>query len=489
MAVQFRPFALPICRRVGWCEHSSKPAVHRWSSRSPSKVTSATCFPRETVQAKVRSPDALDRACLEAVGEMRELCVYLYGLGNGALQRAAVVALTPSALPIKGDLALAASATQLQNVAQRQQALRNGTGSQGLSQLGFDVQGQSVGTGQLASGVSSYEGETADVDRGVDSALSEIRQEAGVADEDEIVLEREELSEDQRVIEEDSGESRLGWFVNGRISIGDHDRTAVEPGYDVSTRGVTAGADWRFAEGYLGGALGYVDSSTDLHGDVGSIDTNGYTLTAYGGLQRGQFFFDGALSYGLLDFDTRRQIVLPIAFNGQTVYTARGVTDSNQVSLSLGAGYDWTLGRVQLEGFGRGLLSRLEIDGFDEVGAGGLAVSMKRQTVDSKLAEAGVEAALPVSYSWGVMNPVARVSYFHEFENDSRRIPGTFGIDATGQEFRLLTDRPDRDYFNLGLGVQFTLRHSRLLYFMLDTDLMRSDFDQYTLTFGYRQQW
>ena len=91
-------------------------------------------------------------------------------------------------------------------------------------------------------------------------------------------------------------------------------------------------------------------------------------------------------------------------------------------------------------------------------------------------------------FHWGVLNPTARVSYFHEFEDDARIIEGGFSLTNTSNDFQLQTDAPDRDYLNVGVGLQLTLKGSKLVYVMVDTDLERDDFDQYGVTFGYRQQ-
>ena len=381
--------------------------------------------------------DALDEACVDPEATMAELCDYLYTLPTVGATRSAVAAITPTGLPIKGDVALASSRTQMQNVTQRQTALRTGNAPSGVSGLGFDIQGQGVSAGQLDQGLDSWEAEGAAETRAVDRALEEVRTEAGIASEQDSENEQDgDRSGDANYLLDERGESRLGWFVNGRISIGEHERTAVEPGYDIGTRGVTAGLDWKWKRSYIGTALGYIDSRTDIGHDDGRLETSGATLSVYSGAQFGRFYADGALSYGSLTFDSRRRIELPLAWNGRTVYYADGSADAEQWSLNGGLGYDFQLGRLDTSGFVRATSSRVEIDGFTEGGNTGLEVSVAAQTIESTIGEIGLETALPVSKSWGIMNPVARVSWFHEFENDSRGIPGTFVVDTSAQQFR-----------------------------------------------------
>ena len=429
---------------------------------------------------------SLDTLCTTAEGEMGELCDYLYDL-DVSDQKVAVEALSPDALPIKGDVAMQAARTQLSNIQQRQQQLRSGAGG-GFDQLGVNLQGKSVAVGQLANGIQGYSNPRQDFDQKIDQAMNKATSKARGGEATKGVQQSEETKGAATVLEE-RGESRLGFFVNGRISVGEHELTSREPGYDVTTRGITTGVDYKLSKNaYAGAAIGYLDGETDLASRSGQLDTSGYSFTLYSGYQWQRLYADLAVSQTWIDFDVQRDIVLPQDFQGQTRFTALGSTDSSQQGASLGLGYDWNLGSLGLNGFTRGLYNRVEIDSFNETGAGVLNLELGEQEVTSILYEAGLEASYPLSFSWGVMNPVARFSYFHEFENDVRVLGGSFVFDSSNETFNLFTDTPDRNYFNLGLGLQFTFAKSRLLYFMFDTDLARDDLDLYTLTFGYRQQ-
>ena len=58
--------------------------------------------------------------------------------------------------------------------------------------------------------------------------------------------------------------------------------------------------------------------------------------------------------------------------------------------------------------------------------------------------------------------------------------------DVQANEFAVPTDRPDRDYFNLGLGFSAVQARGRSFFVFYDTDLGRDDFEAYTLSFGLR---
>ncbi len=425
--------------------------------------------------------ETLDGACIDAQGEMEEVCDYLYSLDEDK-QRKAVEAMTPTTTTAQGEIALRMQRVQVQNVAARQAQLRGGARAQAFDQLGISVQGQALTVGALRNGVRSYRDEDAAMAAKVDRAVEELI----AKDESQDPDSREPAP---RRVPERMVESPWGFFANGRIAIGKAERTTLQPGYDLSTLGVTAGVDYRLnRRSWVGAALGYSDSDTQIEGGVGDLKSRGFMLSLYSGFQHERFFLDGAASYGKLDLDVWREIRLPETFAGTANWRATGDTESEQIGLNLNLGYDFSTGRLGVTGFTRGLYGRAEVAGYRESGARALAASYEDQVAETMLGEIGAEIAYPISMDWGALFPLVRLSYLHEFSDGLRVIGGTFVFDPAGGRFEVLREEPDRDYFNLGLGMQFTLKRSKLLYFMFDTDLLRDDFSLYTLTFGYRQQ-
>ncbi len=187
-----------------------------------------------------------------------------------------------------------------------------------------------------------------------------------------------------------------------------------------------------------------------------------------------------------------RNIDLPQPFRGQQRFTALGSPDGDQVSVSLGGGYDaqirrtsgatsWTVG-----GFGSLSWIDSDIDGYTERDAGPFNLVVAGQSVESLLSEAGLEVAYASSQSWGVLRPTLRLSWLHEFEDDARLIRALFAEDVTANEFVIPTEEPDRDFFNLTAGLTATMARGRTVYLIYETDLERDDLDVYTFTFGAR---
>ena len=249
------------------------------------------------------------------------------------------------------------------------------------------------------------------------------------------------------------------------------------------------GLDYRFNGGsFVGLAVGYIDSDNDAFGNLGGTTTNGYSATLYSTWQHNNFFLDASLSAGDLDLDLERVILLPEPLDGQSQLVATGETDSEYVTATVGLGYDFNLKRNGLTGFLRANATEADVRGFTETGAGGFNLVMSDQTAESLLAEAGFEWVRPVSFSWGVFQPVLRLSYFHEFDNDARLVTGRFALDATGSQFVILTEDPDRDFLTAGAGFTLTLKRNKSLFLLYETDLERDDLDVSKISFGARFQ-
>lgn len=461
--------------------------------------------------------DILDQSCAAATGELAELCGYVYGLGDPVQQRQALAEMTPQGVAAQLRAALQAPKNQNRNVGSRLDALRGGAPQQTLDQLALSVQGQSLGgfgalqeallRGAATSAAAPRRGAPAP---GLDSGLAyetgrdrawEERQ--GRRDRAKIDLALQKASPgafrlakqdaqgsaDRGDDPTDGTESPWGMFVNGRMSFGDAPRRGVDPGYDFETEGLTAGVDYRVSSQFVvGAALGWVSTGSEL-ADGGAIDTDGFSLNLYGTWYREQWYVEGVLGYGRNDYRLKRVIVLPQPFAGRDAYVAVGSPDSDQLSAELGAGYDFRVGRaLGLTGFGRLGYVDTAIDAYEESGGGAFDLGFAGQDLDSLLGEVGVELTYPWSVGWGVLQPLLRVSWLHEFEDDAQVVRARFLGDGAQRYFVVRSEQPDRDYLNLAAGISATLPRGWATFLQYDTDLEREELDIYTLSGGFRFQ-
>lgn len=423
----------------------------------------------------------LDFACIEPQGDFADFCGYLFGLGDGDQQQVVQEA-TPREVAAQGNLMLDLPQWSFRHVGRRLAALRGGGSRRAEEELALVFGREEVKVAALVDTVRDAVARQARFDGAVSEALEAV---SGSAQEGAGTGAGEEPQ--PRMDEELDALPRLGVFASGRVATAERDGTDREEGFEAGIEGLTVGADYRLTgDLILGGAVGYLTTDLDLLNDGGGLDADGYSLTAYGAWMREALYVEGVVGYGSTSFDLRRHVDLPVPFQGATRFVALGETDGTQWMANLGTGWEIAAGASSVELFGRASYVDAELDGYRERGGGPFDLEIRDQTLDSLLAEAGVSFGHAISRDWGVLQPVVRAAALHEFGDDSRLIRGSFLGDVQQLEFLVPTEEPDRDFFNLGVGVTVTTYRGRSFYLFYDTDLARDDLEIGTFTLGAR---
>ena len=235
----------------------------------------------------------------------------------------------------------------------------------------------------------------------------------------------------------------------------------------------------------LGGAVGYVDNQTDFDSSRGSMDVDGYTLSVYGTYYHTEkSYLDAIASVGWNDFSNTRAVDIGIS----TIPSAKitGDTDGLEYALSIGGGYDFNLNGLSIGPFARINYINADIDSYAEETSTGFELDYDSQDVESLTSMLGGQISYPISTSSGIFTPLLRVEWAHEFKDDSRFITARFLDDPTSTSFRLHTDDPDRDYFNLGVGLSATFAAGRSAFVYYETVLQQEDIRQQSIAAGVR---
>lgn len=276
--------------------------------------------------------------------------------------------------------------------------------------------------------------------------------------------------------------SKLGVFVNGNVRIGDKNNTDREPGFDFDTYGVTAGADYRFSESLvIGGALGYAATETEFSNSGGNVDFDSYSVSVYGTyFQSEKLYVDAIATVGRNAYDTKRRI----QFANED---AKSDTDGMEYSVSVGAGYDASHGGFAFGPYARVNYVRTDVDGYRErPTASGLELELESQDIESVTTVLGGQVSYNLSTTFGVVSPQFRLEWEHEYKDDERDINGRLVNDPTATTFAVPTDNPDRDFFNVGVGVSAVFAAGRSAFVYYETELGRNDFKQHEVTAGIR---
>ncbi len=289
--------------------------------------------------------------------------------------------------------------------------------------------------------------------------------------------------------------NKWGFFVNADIGSGEKDATADEDGFSVDSVGITGGVDYRMNPGtVLGLALGYNDSQSDFDTSStvsgGDLESKVTSLSTYGLFYSKNAFFDATLTLGTGSYDMNRVIKIPSNStnpdNNGADRVAASDTDSTQVALSFGAGSEMNRGSLSYAPYLRAQYLKVDIDGFTETGASGLNLKYEDQEVESATSTLGFRLNTVSSTSFGVVVPQARAEWVHEYSNDEREIKTFYVADPRQNLLLLVTDKPDRDYFNVGLGLSAVFKGGVQAFIDVRSLLGMQDFKETVGTVGVR---
>ncbi len=296
----------------------------------------------------------------------------------------------------------------------------------------------------------------------------------------------------------DAYRGKWGGFLNVNAGFGNRDESNYEDAFDYDSWGVTSGADYRLSDNFVIGALvSYqsIDSDFDATTAVpgGGLDADSWGGGVYETYYTGNFYIDGLINYAHVDYDLTRKILLPVGTNPgsaatvvTTDRTARGDTDSDNWTLSIGGGLDLANGSLTYGPYTQVTYQHNAVDGYAESGASGLNLTVDGQDWESLTTVIGGRVGYTTSQSWGVLMPQANFGWVHEFMNDSEEITAFYTHDPRRNPLVALTDDPDRNYFELGAGISAVMRGGLQAFFNYQTLLGHQYITDHSFTVGVR---
>jgi uncharacterized protein with beta-barrel porin domain len=400
---------------------------------------------------------ALDNACpaIQSLGEgmssaqqkLLSACDYL---ADATAQQIATALqqMLPDEIAAQGRSALNHAHIRNKNILLRLADLRRGSAANSFENISLSIQGEHLPSALLAEISRSIRGGAASADES--STLN----------------------------------SPLSFFINGDLSVGDTETTSQQAGFDFNTDGLTIGLDYRVTDQFVyGGAINYLSTRSDYNSNAGNLDIEGYSLSFYATRYLSeQSFVDGILGIGQNSYDSARDFQ-----SAGTSHHLIGDTSGSDYSLSVGAGYEYYWDNLSLVPQGRINYAKFNIDSYQESSSGsGLNLAIDDQQLESLTASLSASLSAVYSTVYGVFTPYLSLDWQHEFENDSRAIIAYFVNDPTQTTFSVLTDDPDRDYFNLGLGLTATLKQGKSAFLHYEKLLGNDNTTQYSVNAGFR---
>lgn len=250
--------------------------------------------------------------------------------------------------------------------------------------------------------------------------------------------------------------NRFGLFLTGTVSFGDKDGTRQENSFDFDTIGITGGVDYRVSDNVIMGlALGYASMDADFDAFDDEVEVDGFSASFYSTYYMKDFYVDFIASGGSNDYETTRNVVLDVNNDGNVDFggTAKGDTDGTQFNVGLGVGYEYKVAGAILGPYAQVNYFNADIDGFTETGADPLNLEIGDQNIESLISVVGGQASYTIRTELVDLVPQVRAEWWHEFENNSRSIQASFAADPDDVTKIIPTNDPDRDYFNVGVGL------------------------------------
>ncbi len=318
--------------------------------------------------------------------------------------------------------------------------------------------------------------------------------------------------------------SPWGLFMQGSYNSGRHDQTQNEDPFNFHASSVTAGIDYNFGGAVLGASLGYDDydagfRDSGLTSSGGSAEVKGTSASLYGAWFGENWTFNGIANFGRLTTDLTRQVKYTVTYNtaldpqqfindpgcaGQATCTVsvnrtlEGNPDGTSVAVGATAGYQMRAASWDIMPSLSVSYRRATFDSFTEHDPtdpnDGLPLSFDDQSVESLRSILGLDLSRPVSTSFGVVTPILRAEWDHEYRTGIRSIAAHYAFDPSckngvcDSDFELPTDAPVGNYGVAGVGLSVTLSH-RVQAFVYDEVLFGyQDYHSNAITVGLRGQ-
>lgn len=291
----------------------------------------------------------------------------------------------------------------------------------------------------------------------------------------------------------DFGFERFGAFFSVDYATGDEDSTLFQPGYDFDRWSFLAGLDYRFTPELVAGlAVRYEDSTYDFDNRRGRLTGDAWGILGYASydLPNG-VFVEGTLGYTSTDYSQRRSINYVI--DGTVAsQVARSDPSADVWTINVGAGYHWYQGPWTITPALRLNYVSNDVSGYQErtsdpfATGGSMAMQIAGTTYESLTSDLSVQVARAISHRTGVIVPHLRLGWIHEFDNDQQQVGARFVNDINQQPLLVLTNTPDRDYLELGVGLSAQFPQGRSAFLSYGTLLGYRDVTYHGISAGVR---
>jgi len=236
---------------------------------------------------------------------------------------------------------------------------------------------------------------------------------------------------------------------------GDRGKFDIDPSMGVAGLGSTnksgtLGTYVRVSDNVsLGLAVGRSESDASFGGSRGGFSTRESILSLFGSVYYGGFYGLAIGSISDLKFDNvQRNIVL-----GGVTRTAASSPKGMNASIFASAGYDWRFGRLGVGPLVSLNSQNVDVDGFDDAGAGVAGLRIGTQHRRSEVWSFGLRA----TYDIGAWTPWVRVTRDRENRGNDRVVTAMpLSLASTGNSYDIPAYNPPGSYTTGAIGIAGT---------------------------------
>jgi len=270
--------------------------------------------------------------------------------------------------------------------------------------------------------------------------------------------------------------AKWNFFITGTGEWGDIENTRDTLGTDLTTGGVTVGADYRVSDNFLVGLLGGYNHTTSDLWDDGRLRVNGGRGGAYASLFNENAFLNLLATGGYDSYDIRRS-----SFGGE----ARGKSHGGEFNGLISGGYEFDCGGWRIGPIGGVQYTYIQLDSFKEDGSDA-PLHFPKQSQNSLRSTLGARVAYDWEFCGVKVTPEVRAQWLHEYLDATASIDSQFA--AGGDVFTTYGSKIGRNGLLLDAGLSVQVTPHCALYAYYTGDLARENYTAHAVNGGLRVQ-
>jgi uncharacterized protein with beta-barrel porin domain len=290
---------------------------------------------------------------------------------------------------------------------------------------------------------------------------------------------------------DDAMGGKWGGFANIGYSWGNVDQTTLQDAYKYGSFNLLVGADYRVTDSLvIGGAISYSDTHSNYDQSLGDVKAQTTGVAGYGTYYVDNWYVDGFIAYGYIDYDSTRNIFIPSNSGVPPINTsATANPKGDQWSASIGLGRNFEMGTAIVTPTARLGYIWVKNKSFSEnEPVNGLGLAVDARTIRSLQSALGGKISTNVNTAAGVFGPYFSAQWLHEFENDSPSIISKYVNDPFSTFFAIPTASPTRDYAVLIVGTSATFPNNLSGFLQFNAALGLQNETNYGVVAGIRKQ-